>query len=247
MSAGNISGLVLAGDPRVQLLPASVREREKSRAARRMMGLLVVLAVVTAGAGTGGAFLLTTQTESRLADAQAETLEILAQQSQYSEGASLAAQVVATESARTLVTANEIDWTELTAAVLAYIPCDCTSARVAFTGPAPWEPALVPEGPLRPSRIATMTLELESPTYANAADFVTNVRDLEGLADAIITTTTLDSGVYTTTVVLTFDADVLALRFAPVDDDAAEEAADGGDVVEAGSTPAPNPTEGTVP
>lgn len=247
MSAGTTAGPVLAGEPRVQLLPPSVREREKSRAARRMMGLLVVLAVVVAGAGTGGAFLLTTQAESRLAEAQTETLAILAQQSQYSEGASLAAQVAATESARKVVTANEIDWTDLTAAVLAYIPCDCTSARVAFTGPAPWEPALVPEGPLRPSRVATMTLELESPTYANAADFVTNVRDLEGLADAIITTATLDAGVYTTTVVLTFDADVLARRFVPADEDPAEETTDGGDVVEAGATPAPNPTEGTVP
>ena len=68
MSAGSIPGLTLARDPRVQLLPPSVKERERSRAARGTMGLLVVLAIVVAGAGTGFAFWLASQTEARLAE-----------------------------------------------------------------------------------------------------------------------------------------------------------------------------------
>ena len=107
-------GLVLSGDPRAQLLPPSVKEREKNRAARRLMGLLVVLAVVIAGASTGAGILLVSQAEARLADAQQRTLDLLAQQAEYAEGARVAGLVVATEQARTMVTANEIDWLALT-------------------------------------------------------------------------------------------------------------------------------------
>ena len=247
MSAGPVPGLTLAGEPRVQLLPPSVKEREKNRAARRMMGLLIVLAVVVAGAGTGGAFVLTTQTEARLAEAQARTLDILAQQSQYSEGAQAAAQVAATESARQTVTANEIDWLQLSIDVLAYLPCDCTTAGISFTAPAPWEPVLVPEGPLRPARVATMTLEVVAPTYAGPAQFLAGVRAMEGVADAVITTTTFEDNMYKTTVVLTFDAAVLANRYAPAGGGApAEQPAADGETVDA-AAPVPATTEGAVP
>jgi hypothetical protein len=56
VSATVIPGLTLGGEPRVQLLPASVKLREKARATRRLMVMLVVLAMVVAGAGTFGAF-----------------------------------------------------------------------------------------------------------------------------------------------------------------------------------------------
>ena len=245
MSAATIPGLTLAGEPRVQLLPPSVKEREKSRAARRMMGLLVILAVVAAGAGTGFAFLLTTQAEARLAEAQILTLDILAQQGQYSQGAQVAGQVSATEAARQTVTANEVDWLALTTEVLSYLPCDCIAADIALSGPAPWEPALIPEGPLRPPRIATMTLDLVSPSYSSAADFLNAVRSMEGIADAVITTTKLDGGEYSTTVVLTFDASVLALRYAPATDGGPTDATTEEQTAEAGTPPAP--IEGAIP
>jgi type II secretory pathway pseudopilin PulG len=238
---------VLAGEPRVQLLPPSVKEREKNRAARRMMGLLVVLAVVISGAGTGFTFWLTTQTEAQLAEAQAQTLQILAEQSEYSAGAQVAAQVAGTQDALQTVTTNEIDWMQLSAEVLAYLPCDCQVAELSVTGPAPWEPELIPEGPLRPSRVASMTITIESSTYSNAGDFVRAVRTLAGVADAVITTTSLEEALYKTQIVVTFDAKVLALRYAAASVTPGEETEGDDMLVDAGATPAPLPTEGTVP
>jgi len=229
-------GLVLSGDPRAQLLPPSVKEREKNRAARRLMGLLVVLAVVIAGASTGAGILLVSQAEARLADAQQRTLDLLAQQAEYAEGARVAGLVVATEQARTMVTANEIDWLALTTSVLGYFPCDCVNSEITFTGPAAWEPSLLPEGPLRPERVATMTITLSSATYVDGALFVTGLRTMEGVADAVITDTSLETGVYRTSVSITFDASVLALRYAAAapepgadaaDDDATQASAEG--------------------
>jgi len=245
VSAASIPGLVLAGEPRVQLLPPSVKEREKTRATRRMMGMLVILTVVVVGAGTGFAFLMTTQTEARLAVAQNQTLQILAQQSEYSAGAQAAAQVAATEGVLQAVTVNEVDWMQLTNDVVGTLPCACSVTEIAVTGPAPWEPALIPEGPLRAARVAAMTLTVESATYASAGDFARAVRGIEGVSDVVITATTLDGGIYATTIVVAFNADVLALRYAPAGttpDDADDDV-----LVDAGATPAPAPTEGTVP
>lgn len=246
MSAASIPGLTLAGEPRVQLLPPSVKQREKTRGARRMMGLLVILAVVVAGAGTGFAFLLTTQTEARLAAAQEQTLQILAQQSEYSAGAQAAAQVSATEGTLRTVTTNEVDWLQLSDRILRNLPCACTITGIAVAGPAPWEPALIPEGPLRASRVAAMTLTVESATYASAGEFARAVRAIEGVADVAITTTTRDDGTYSTQVIVAFDEAVLALRYA-ADGAAADDVTDEEVVVDAGATPAPTPTEGAVP
>lgn len=247
MSAASMPGLTLAGEPRVQLLPPSVKQREKTRSARRMMGLLVVLALVVAGAGTGFAFLLTTQTEARLATAQEQTLQILAQQSEYSAGAKAAAQVTATESTLRTVTTNEVDWLQLSNQVLGTLPCACTITEIGVAGPAPWEPALIPEGPLRTARVAVITVTVESATYASAGDFARAVRAIGGVADVVITTTTLEDGTYRTQVLVAFDEEVLALRYASDGATADDATAEDEVLVDAGATPAPTPTEGAVP
>ena len=250
MSATVIPGLTLGGEPRVQLLPASVKLREKARNTRQLMVLLVILAIVVAGAGTFGAYWLAQQAETELAAEQARTLDLLAEQGKYSEGATVAAQVSATEAAQLAVTANEIDWLELTTEVLGLVSCDCTPF-VSFAGPAPFEPALIPEGPLRPARLATMTVELKGSEFISSAAFATAVRAMPEVADVVITKTVSEDGEYRTTIVLTFDSDALAQRFG-VDAGASAGTADGdasGDSPAPGTTPTPTPTptEGTNP
>lgn len=248
MSRTVLPGLVLGGEPHAQLLPPSVKLREKARSTRRLMAMVVVLAVVVAGAGTFGAYWFAYQAETELAASQARTIEILAEQSKYAEGAELAAQVEATETAQRIVTANEIDWLELAGAVLGYVPCDCITVEIGLTSPAPWEPPLIPEGPLRAARIASMTLTLSATDYFSAATFVGSVRELEGLDDAFITGTKFEDGQYKTMVVLTFDSEVLARRYV-VDEPGSTGAAPGGseETTDAGATPAPGATPGAVP
>jgi hypothetical protein len=248
MSATVIPGLTLGGEPRVQLLPPSVKLREKARSTRQLMVLLVILAMVVAGAGTFGAFWLAQQAESELAAEQARTLDLLAEQTEYSEGASVAAQVAATENAQRAVTANEIDWLELTTTVMGYVSCECTP-YLSFSGPAPWEPALIPEGPLRPARIATMTVDLEGTEFVWAAPFVAEVRKIPEVADAVIQMTVTEDGLYITTIVVTFDADALAKRFSLDDGTQSTDTDDGTseDASPATPTPTPTPTEGTNP
>ena len=93
-----------------------------------------------------------------------------------------------------------------------------------------------------------MTVELTGPEFLSAAAFVAAVREMPEIADAVITTTVTEEGEYRTTVVLTFNADALAQRFAvdqqPNDDANSEDDATGDEPV---ATPTPTPTEGTNP
>ena len=77
--------LPLGAEPRVQLLPPAVREREKARAAMRLGVLLVILGVVVAIALGGFGFLRSMTTEAALQAANARTAELAAERGRYIE------------------------------------------------------------------------------------------------------------------------------------------------------------------
>lgn len=216
MSASPTPGLVLAAEPRAQLLPPSVKQREKSRAARRRMIMAVVLAVAVVGAAVAWGYLRQVQAQQSLAATQQLTADILAQQGQYAEAAQLAALVTQSEEARKVVTGTEIQWAALLVAIADYVPEDAILSGVAFQAPAPWEPPFVPEDPLREPRVAVVTLEFTGSGYEPAARFVAAIPEIYGFADVKIDRTEYKDGVYTTTVKLTLAADAVSSRFADV-------------------------------
>ena len=212
--------LKVGGSPRVQLLPASVKAREKARGARRFLVLLVVLSLVVVGVAVAAAYLNQRTAQQSLDAANAQTNALIAEQAQYAEAARLAQLVDLTKQAERTVTASEVQWFPLALAIAGYVPSDVTWAGVAMGGPAPWEPALVPEGPLREPRVAIVTLYLQSANYGSVAPFVERIPALYGFSDVKIVSTNFEDelGVYTTTVVLTLDADAFSGRFAPDED-----------------------------
>jgi hypothetical protein len=232
MSATPIPGLVLAAEPRAQLLPPSVKEREKARTMRRRMVMLIVLALVVAAGGIAWGVLRAAQAQLALVAAQQQTDAILAQQGQYADAARLADLATKSKEAEQIVTSTEVQWEALFAELLRYVPEDTAITGVAFQGPAPWEPAFPPEGPLREPRLAVVTLELTGLDYAGAAQFVANIPPLYGFSDVKIDSTEFKDGRYITTVKLTLTQDAASGRFAsddPADADDADDAADTAD------------------
>lgn len=227
MSAASTPGLTLAGEPRAQLLPPSVKLREKSRAARRRMVMLIVLAIAVVGVAVAWGYLRQAQAQQSLAATQQLTAEILAQQNQYAEAAQMATIVTQSEKAQEVVTSTEIQWAPLLVAIAAYVPEDAQLSGVAFQAPAPWEVPFAPEDPLREPRVAVVTLEFTGASYEPAARFVSAIPDIYGFADVKIDKTEYKDGVYTTTVKLTLAADAVSGRFAEAAEaDEADEAAD---------------------
>jgi type II secretory pathway pseudopilin PulG len=228
-----------AGEPRVQLLPPLVKQRERSRRTRRLLAFVVVVSIGVALAGVAFGYLRAVQAEAALAAERMRTEQIQAEQAEYAEAAQKAALVEASEQAQRQVTANEIDWLDLISEIGAYVPAGAAIDLMAFSAPAPWEPPLVPEGELREPRVAIVNLTIGSADYSLAAAFVREVWNMEGVADVVITGTTIDAGRYLTTITLTLNEQVRADRFL---DDGAEDSDEGEADPQPGETPAPEET-----
>ena len=238
----------VAGEPRVQLLPPSVRLREKNRETRRLLVLLIVLALAVVGGGMTWGYARSFQAAIALSEAQDRTAELLAQQAEYADAARMAGLVAVTEEAQRMLTAGEVDWAAVMADLKSYAPAEAQFTGATLTAPAPWEPDLVPEGPLRAQRVATVELMISSASYANAAAFVAAVRLNPVVADVTIKSSTSEGAGYITTVSLTLNSTVLKSRFDDSDDPAtAADPLEGStetDESESEPTPAPSATEG---
>jgi type II secretory pathway pseudopilin PulG len=205
--------LPLGGEPRVQLLPQSVRDRVKAAATRRRLGMVVVLSLVLVGGGYAFAFLQNVTAQQQLETARQQTQAVLTEQAQYAEGSRAAALVSGIRTAQYGVTAHEIDWDAVLDAVRALLPEGTTLDEANVVVQAPWEPALSIEGPLRAPRIATLTLSFVGPNIVDPVSTTTKLSKLTGFVDARFDSTTAVDGVYKTIVRLMLSADATSQRF----------------------------------
>jgi Tfp pilus assembly protein PilN len=224
MNARGTKELLLGGEPRVQLLPPIVREKERLRETQHFLVLLVILAGAVAFAGVVFGFFRAAQAQGALAAAHVRTEQILEQQQEYSEVAQISSFVRAGQDAQRLVTGNEFDWVDVINDLAAYLPEGALFNGISVNAPAPWEPPLIAEGPLRAERVGVATLEIASANYLSAALFAEAAKAYEGAADIAITQSLFQDGRYITTVVVTLNPSARSERFEPADEETQGEA-----------------------
>jgi type II secretory pathway pseudopilin PulG len=224
VSARTADKLVLGGEPHVQLLPQSVRDRERAAITRRRLAMLVVLSLVLVGGGYGLAWMRNSIAQQELETARQATESILTEQAQYSEGARAAALVAGIEAAQQTVTLNEIPWDVVFDQIAGMAPEGTIIDGATVVAQAPWEPALSVEGPLRTTRVALLTLTFGGPTVIDAATMTTRLSQLAGYVDSRLDSSILDDGGrYATVVRVMLDVEAASGRFA-ADDEAGSDA-----------------------
>lgn len=217
MSAAKRKDLVLGGEPRVQLLPPSIALREKSRQARSLAVLAVILAIVVTGGGIMGASFVATTAKDALAQAQNETTSIQAQQAQFAPGAIAAANVEVAREALTVVTATEVDWKRLYSQLDDAMLNGVVLNTLTIEGRSPWQSTLVAEAPLRGARELALQLELTSAKYPVAADVYDRLAVyVDGFADAYLYSVEYDLSRerFVSKLELTLDTTLLWKRYA---------------------------------
>jgi hypothetical protein len=225
VNARTADRLVLSGEPRVQLLPQSVRDREKAAVTRRRLAMLVVLAIVLVGGGYGFAWMRNNVVQQQLETARQATGSILTEQAQYSDASRATALVAGITTAQQTVTVNEIPWDVVLDQVAAMAPAGTAIDQATAVAQAPWEPTLTVEGPLRSARIALITMTFGGPTVIDAATMTTRLSQLTGYVDSRLDSSVLgEDGRYATVVRVMLDVEAASGRFA-----AADPAASGGD------------------
>lgn len=218
-----LPGLVLGGEPRVDLLPPEVLQATKAKGTRRILVMVAILAVLAMGGGYGVALVRATGAQAALAESQARTLELLSEQGEYADATRYAGLLAATEQTLTLATTNEIIWADIFDVVTKYLAPNSYSDWTS-EAPLPWEPALVPDGPLREQRVATMNVKILTLAPIDALPLFAKLEEIEGFADASVDKVAIpESGVgYETTITINVYVGALAGRFVETEEEVSE-------------------------
>jgi hypothetical protein len=206
--------LILGGEPRVNLLPPEVAEQARDRMLRRKLLLAAAATVVLVLLGIGGAGLHATNSTSRLADAQAETAALLAEQGQYVAVRQVQAQVDTAHAARAVGGWADIDWKAYLQGVRAALPADVGIDAVTVDSTSPLTAYAQPTVPLQNARVATLTVTLTSPGLPAVPQWLEQLQALPGMADAAAgSITAVENGGYTVLVTMHINADAFSGRF----------------------------------
>lgn len=206
--------LVVGGVPGVDLLPPEVRIAKRSRRTRRGVVAAAVAVVVLAGAGAVAAKAQSLVAEAELSVAQARTIDLVAQQAQFSSVTDVQTEIDERTAARSVVTSGEITWRDVLEAVRATLPAGTELATVSVESAPPMELFEQATVPLQGERIATVSFTTRSadPTVGPAVlDALTGI---DGFVDAHAPSrTTIEGGAIETMFVLHLDSGALANRF----------------------------------
>ncbi len=219
-------------EPRVQLLPPSVRERERARGAMRLGVLIVILGIVAAGALGALGFLRQASTVAALEAANARTSELFAERAQYSEATQVATTIDQVLQTQKSMTSYEIDLAELIAALQVRLGPGMTIASLTIEVQAPWGVPLAGEDVLAPPRIANIDLAVTSSTIPEGTAFRDALVTLPGFSSAVLRDTAVGTdGVVTTHIRLALATDAVSGRFFEKAEDAedADDAANADD------------------
>lgn len=165
--AGKKNALVLAGVPRVNLMPRAENERRERIALTRTWAILAMGALAVAAAVIAGAFGLRLAADQALAAEQARTVTLTTELLSYSDVSQGLAAARAREVFRAEAGANDFAWTPLVNSLIAALPDGVTLIEYSIApGTAPVADS-VPEDEV--GGTATLTFSAVDPrNQANA-------------------------------------------------------------------------------
>lgn len=179
--------VVFGGVPRVDLMPPEVAQGRRDARTRRTLGSLVLLVLALTAAGAIVASWWAGQAQQRLTDARNETLRLQQERLAYSEVTQLQSRIDAIIDQRQALAAGEVLWQDTVDPLLAIVTADGGVAQqVQIVGSAPGAEPLGVTGPLRQPRVASVTLEVQTPELPDGPGWLRSLASNPTVADASI-------------------------------------------------------------
>lgn len=232
--------IALSGEPTVQLLPPSVRDRAAIRSRIRTGVLFVVLGIVVAvGLFIFGTF-RATQAQMALLEANTRTADLLLEQGKYTDATRINSLIAQIEELQKGATVTEVSWSKTLQELLVRLPAGAEISTVSFVGVVPWEK--VPSGAAGSGElIATIEFSVFTTTIPEATAYARSLASMPGYFASTISPIAVgtDGRVASTiSLGLTWDAwsgrfdeskdeDAAASETESADENAADEPADG--------------------
>ncbi len=222
-----LPGLVLGGEPRVNLIPPEVGERARRRRTRGFLVAAIVVVTALVVAGYAVATIRAIAVQQQLAAAQARTQTLLEQRAQYADTAAAARAVSVVQQTRLQATSGEVLWADVFDEITAELGPN-TYVEWSADSPPPWVAPLEAAGALGKPRVGVITLSVRSAGPLDSTALFTRLRALDITADMSYQVIELPTGetTYLTTITLNLAAESLALRFAEGGDQESTEEAD---------------------
>ena len=206
--------LILGGEPRINLLPPEVAAQAADRALRKKLILATACVLVLVVIGVGGAAVHAGSSAIRLISAQADTTDLLSEQSKYVSVRQVQAQVDTALAARAVGGWTEVDWKAYLQGLRAVLPTDVTIDSVVVDSTSPLTAYAQPTAPLQEARVATLTVTMVSPGLPAVPRWLDALHTLPGMADAVAGSITAgETGGYTVVVTMHVNSDAFSGRF----------------------------------
>ncbi|HWU47608.1 MAG TPA: hypothetical protein VN133_12695 [Humibacter sp.] len=207
---------VLGREPRVDLMPQSIRlQRKRSKTARRL-GFALVGVVVLTVAGVVGSTYVSITAQLNLALEQANTQSILQQQAKYLPVRKIQDQVGMVQAAQQVGASTEIDWKAYLTKVQNTLPAGVQMTTVKIDSASPLAAYTQATAPLQGSRVATLSFAATTKTLPQVPAWLNALATLPGYADgAPGTVTRNDDGSYVANVTLHINEAAFDNRFQP--------------------------------
>ncbi len=218
-SARDAEAVVYGGVPRVDLMPPEVEQNRRDGRTRRALGALVLSVALIVVAGVAAAAWWSSQAQTRLTDAQNETLRIQQERLQFAEVTQVQARLETIQRQREELAATEILWQETLDPYLAIVGADGSVEGITALGVAPGVEPLGVSGPLRSTRVASVGFTVLTPGVPDSAGWLRSMSGVDTFADASVDSITGDGeNGYTTTITLNINEDAYSERFVPDED-----------------------------
>lgn len=207
--------LVIGGEPRVDLLPPSIKAKKKSKAQRKVLAAAVLAVVVLMGGGIAAASWQASRSEMKLAAAQQRATELLAEQLTYADLRHVQDEVDRTGTARQVGASTEVDWKTYFDGIRALLPGDVTIDTISVDSESPLAPYQQPTVPLQAERVATLEIGLTSPSLPTVPEWLVGLKSLPGYADGTPgSISRSDTGTYQVNLTLHINQGAYSNRFA---------------------------------
>ena len=194
-----------------------MQHEARSERRRLTLGVVGVAAVVALLVGSASALSYTAQVN--LASEQDRTATLLTDQGQYFAVRALQNQVTLTEAAQRVGASTEIDWKTYLDAVQNTLPRSVAIATVQVDSATPLVAYTQATAPLQGLRVATVSFTATSNVLPDIPAWLTALGTLDGFADALPGSVTLDqtTGTYMVTITMHLNDTAFAHRFDPIE------------------------------
>lgn len=209
------SVIELGGEPRINFLPGEIQARKDARRRRRSLFMLVILVGILCGIGYFYSAQYATDRQAALEAEQQTTLELLAQQGQFSEARTLANQVNVVGKAITHVSRNETPWRELISELRGALPAGVQLQQWAITGPNSQQVAELSDDLITVEVGALVSIDVVATSLATLGDALDRISALPGVLSVATPSTALleDGRGYGAVIGVVFSSDVYKGRF----------------------------------